>query len=329
MALQVFTQARGGLEATPGTPVTPTRILYAEQFTHEQTISTVRPETLRNNYEGFFSASTGVETNTYTEQGRMSFDDWIWYCNQFVAPLGTASGTAGAAYTFTFTPSGTADNVKRATIQLGFADTIATAPGVQLAGVVGNTLNLHWEKNDDGALTYQANYFTAGTATQITAFTGSLSDRTVNPVSMFSTQVTLDASTIGTTVDSNVVAMDWTLNLNPVPFYALNNSAGASAVYRPQHRTWTATITRQYANDTEWDIYQTKAERKVRIISLGNALGGTFYKAQLDLYGVYTNRVWADVNGIITEQLTLEPYADTAAGTISFQAVGIVGFGTL
>ncbi len=329
MSLQVFTSARAALEATRGTGVTPTRIIYGQSFTHEQLVAAIRPEELRNNYEGFWQSSAGKEENTFGMSGRASFDDLVWHYNMFIAPLGTASGTASTAYTYAFTPSGTADNVKSASIQLGYADTIATAPGVSLVGVVGDTLHLHWEKNDDGAMTFETTYKSIGTATQITAFTGSLSDRVTTPVSMNATRVTLDATTIGTTADSNVVAVDWTLNLNPVPFYALNNTAGASALYRPSHRTWTATITRQYANDTEWDIYQSKAERKVRILSIGPALSGTFYTSQLDLYGVYTNRSWSDVDGIITEELTLEPYVDTAAGTVSFAAQIVTSSGTL
>lgn len=327
MSLQVFQSARAALEATRGTALTPTRILYAESFVHGQEIKTVRPETLTGSYEGFPAASTGVETNTYAESGRMTFEDLVWYANMFIAPLGTASGTATLAYTYTFSPSGTADNLKTATVQMGWNDTIGTAaPGVSLSYVIGDTLHLHWEKSDDGALTFDANYLTAGTATQLTAFTGSLSARTTTPISTYKTTTFLDATTIGTTADTNVVSVDWTLNLNPVPFYALDNTAGPKSVYRPKHRTWTATIRRQYANATEWNIYQTKAARKVRIVSLGAALSGTFYTAQLDLYGVWTGRTWTDVDGIITEDLTLEP-----GGTVdpSFNMVVVTSAGTL
>ena len=101
----------------------------------------------------------------------------------------------------------------------------------------------------------------------------------------------------------------------PVPFYALDGTTAASAVYRPNHRTWTATIVRQFANDTEWDIYGTKATRKVRIRTTGPALGGSNYKIDLDLYGVYTGRSWSEVDGIITEELTLEPIFDTGTST--------------
>jgi hypothetical protein len=312
MALKVFTSARAALEATRGTDLTPTRLIYGESFEHDQTIATIRPEELRNSYEGFFSASAGPERNTLAVNGRVSYDDLIWWANLFMKAV--ASGTGGAAdKTWTFLPTVTADDVKTATIQLGYADTIATAPGIKLNYCIGDEFNLHFEKNDDGALTFSGKLLSAVANTQITAFTGSLSDRTVTLASANNTQVYLDATTIGTTADLNVTAVDWTVNLGPVPFYALNNSASASNTYRPNHKVWTATITRQFNSATEWSIYASKAERKVRVRTVGPALGGTNYKIDLDLYGVYTGRSWADVDGIITEQITMEPLWDTTA----------------
>lgn len=323
MSLQVFQSARAALEATRGTSLTPTRILYAEVFEHGQEIRAIRPESQTGTYEGFKQLpTTGVESNTFHESGRESFEDLVWHANMFFAPLGTASGTAGAAYTYSFEPSGTADNIKTATVQMGWTDTIATTPGVQISHVIGENLTLHWEKGDEGGVTFDATYLTAGTATQITAFTGSLSARTTTPMSSLTTSVSLDAATIGATVDTNVIAVDWTLSLSPVPFYSLNNSAGPTATYRPKHRTWTAQITRQYASGTEWSIYQTKALRKVRILS--TATNGT---ATVDLYGVYDGpREWSEVDGIITEVLTLVP-----GGTAdpSFRASVITTAGTL
>ena len=312
MALRVFTSGRAALEVTRGTDLTPTRLIYAEEFTHEQDRQTIRPAELRASYEGFYQAAAGTETNTLAMSGRMSYDDLIWWANLFIAPLASGTG-AGADKTWAFVPSLTADNVKTATVQLGYADTIATAPGVRLNYCLGNTFNLHWEKNDDGAVTFNGDFFIGAAATQITAFTGALSDRVTVPMSSNNTVVTLDATTIGTTADSNVVSVDWTLNLGPVAFYALDGTTAANGVYRPNHRTWTCTITRRYANDTEWDIYVSKAERKVRIATTGAALGGSDYSATLYLYGAYTGRKWADVDGIITEELTIEPLYDVAA----------------
>jgi hypothetical protein len=330
MALRVFTSARAALEVTRGTDLTPTRIIYGEEFTHEQDKQTIRPATLNNSYEGFRDASAGVETNTLAVSGRMSYDDLIWWGNLFVAPLASGTG-AGTDKTWAFVPSLTSDNVKTATVQLGYADTIATAPGVRLNYCLGNTFNLHFEKNDDGAVTFSGDFFIGAAATQITAFTGSLADRTVISMSSNNTQVYLDPTTIGSTVDNNVISVDWTLNLGPVAFYALDGTTAANAVYRPNHRTWTATITRRYANDAEWDRYVDKAERKVRVLTTSSTIiagSAVPYSATLDLYGAYTGRTWAEVDGIITEELTLEPFYDVSAAR-SFGLTVVNATGTI
>jgi hypothetical protein len=314
MALQVFQTARAALESTRGTDLTPTRIIYGESFTHNHEVATIRPEELRNSYEGFFSAAAGPEKSTLEIGGRVSYDDLIWYGNLFFKAVASGTG-AGADKTWTFTPSNTTDDVKTATVQLGYSDTIATAPGVKLNYVFGDELNLHWEKNDDGAATFKANFLTAKAMTQITAFTGSLSDRTVTLASANNTSVFIDTATIGSTADPLVTALDFTLNLNPVPFYALDGTTTAREIYRPAHRTWKATVTRQYNVATHLTAFQNKTVQKIRCRTLGPSLGGSNYKIDLDMYGVWTERAWADVDGIITEELTLEPVFDTTTST--------------
>lgn len=313
MALKVFTSARAGLESSRGNAVTPTRIIYAQEFTHGQESATIRPMELRNSYNPVYSASAGPETNRFGMNGRMSYDDMIWFGNLFFKAV--ASGSGGAAdKTWTFLPAATSDDVKTATVQLAYADTIATAPGVQLAYCMGETLNLHWEKNEEGALTFDAQFFSAKASTQITAFTGSLSDRAVTLASCNNTTVYIDqASGIGSTADATVIAVDWTLNLGPVPLYTLDGTTAAAGVYRPNHRTWQAQITRQYTNDTYWDDYLDKTTQKVRVRTLGPALGGSYYKIDLDFYGTITGREWAEVDGIVTEVLTLDQIYDSTA----------------
>jgi hypothetical protein len=310
--MTVFTSARAALEVTRGTAITPTRIIYAEAFNPTYNVQTIRPEELRASYEGFFQAAAGPETTTVQMTGRASYDDLIWHCNGFYKAVASGTG-AGADKLWAFVPTNTSDDVKTHCLQLGDSAAIATSPGISLAYGMGQTLNLHYEKNADGALTFDATYLYAKALTQITAFTGALSDRTTVPVSCNNTVVKIDTTTIGTTADSAVTAVDFTLNLNPVPFYALDGTLAAQAVYRPQHRTWTAQITRQYNVATEFSAYQAKTIRKVRVLTTGAALGSTNYIVQQDMYGVYTARDWNQVNDIVTEVLTLEPVYDTTS----------------
>lgn len=311
--LSVFTSARAALESARGTDLTPTRLIYGEEFVHGQEIQTIRPSEKRASYNPVYSSTPGPERNTLRITGRMSYDDMIWYGNLFFKAVASGSG-AGGDKTWTFLPTANADDVKTATVQLGDAVAIgATTPGVKLNYVFGQTLNLHWEKNDDGALTFAADFLAAKAASQITAFTGTLSDRTVIPASCNNTTVYIDTTTIGNTADTNVIAVDFNLDLGPVPLYTLDGTTAAKDIYRPDWRRWSATITRQYSNDTEWDKYVDKTIRKVRIKTLGAVLGASNYEIRLDLYGSYTNREWSEVDGIITEVLTLEQLYDATA----------------
>lgn len=308
--LQVFTSARGALEVTRGTSLTPTRLLYAESFELEHEVATIRPEELRSSYEGFFSAAAGPEISRVTMNGRATYDDLPWHLNHFYKALLTPTGAG--PYVWTFTPTNTSDDVKTHTLQLGDSAVIAAAaPGVQLSYGFGDELSLHFEKNDDGAVTYSAKYLYAKALTQITAFTGALSDRTVTPISANNTLVKIDASVIGTTNDTSVISVDFTLNLSPVPLYTLDGTLAAQAVYRPAHRTWKAEITRQYSSATEFTAYVAKTVRKVRVLTTLSAN----YILQLDMYGVWTGRSYSDRDGIITEVLTLEPVYDTTTST--------------
>ena len=313
--LLAFTSARAALEVTRGTNLTPTRIIYAEDFALEHTVATIRPMERRASYEGAFQAAAGPETSRVTMTGRVSYDDLIWHANMFYVAV--ASGTGGGAdKLWTFNPTNTADDVKTHTLQLGDAAAIgAASPGVQLNYGMGETFNIHYEKNDDGAATFSASYLYAKALTQITAFTGALSDRTTVPASCNNTAVTIDATTIGTTADAAVTTVDFTLNLGPVPFYGLDGTIAAQAVYRPDWRTWTANITRQYNSATAFSAYVAKTIQKVRVTTTGATLGASNYKIVQDMYGVYTGRTYTDVNGIVTETLTLEPVFNTSTST--------------
>ncbi len=246
--------------------------------------------------------------------GRVSYDDLIWHANMFYKAVASGTG-AGADKLWTFTPTNSSDDVKTHTLQLGDLAAISTSPGVQLNYGMGQTFNIHYEKNDDGAATFSASYLYAKALTQITAFTGSLSDRVTVPVSCNNTLVKIDTATIGTTTDSLVTAVDFTLDLSPAPFYSLDGTLAAQAVYRPNHRTWKCEITRQYNAATEFTAYVAKTVRKVRVLTTGGALGSTNYIVQQDMYGVWTDRKYADVDGIVTEVLTLEPVFDTTSST--------------
>lgn len=313
MALRVFQSARAALETARGTGLTPTRLIYFENGRFQQDVATIKPDEHRGSYNPNYYAAAGPERNAVMMDGRVTFDDLIWWANLFIKAVASGTG-AGADKTWVFLPSSTSDDVKTATMQLGYSDTIATTPGIEQQFLMGDTLTLHFEKNDDGAVTFDAQLVGGEALSQITAFTGALSDRVTTPASSNGTTLFVDqASAIGTTLDSTFVSLDWTLNLGPVRLYTLNGSTGPTAVFRPDYRRWTARLVRQFTSDLYWDDYTDKTVQKIRCRTLGPVLGGSNYKIDLDLYGVVTNREESDIDGIVTEDLTLGQLYDTTA----------------
>lgn len=320
MPVRLFTQARAALETTPGTLVTPmTRIVY---FTDgpgswNREIARNRPQDLVGSFFANRRSSSGQETNTLTMSGALSYNDAAWLGNLHLK--GVTSGTgAGADKTYSFVPTSGTDDRKAASMEFGWTSDIgASRPAFQAAGFRGTELTLTFDKTAaDGAVTFAHTLVTNKAATQISAFTGSLSDRTIQSASVANVQVYVDSTTIGSTADANVTSVAWTLSTPVALRWALDNTANAAEAARTQPLSWTATIRRYFNTATELNAYEAGTLRKLRVRALGPALGSSNYKIDLDLYGVYTGpRTVADVDGFIFEEYTLSNQYDTTAAT--------------
>lgn len=311
MAVIPLQSARAALETTRGTAVTPTRILYFDEATHSQDVATIRPYERRNSFAEAFRSYAGIERNGLQLGGALTFNDLLWLANLHVKAVASGTG-AGADKTWTFSPTLTSDDLKSATIQFGYADGIgATAPAWSLEGCLGNELTLDWTK--DSAVRFRSDIMTAEGATQISAFTGSLSDRdTVNALGT-NTAIYVDSSTIGSTADSDLLDASFTLTNGFKYLDTLNATATAKELIRTEPRSWSLTMTRYYRNDTELDAYVAKTVRKIRLRTTGPSLGASNYKIDLDLYGVWTGYQKAEVDGMGVERFTLSPQYDSTA----------------
>jgi hypothetical protein len=309
-------------------------MLYFTTADHSQDVKTIRPAQMRNSYFAYYTAAVGPEMNTLKLSDLVTYDDLIWYLNLHVKAVASGTG-AGNAKTWAFVPTSASDDLKSATVQVGYSDGLgATAPAVKLNGMLGNELVVKWDKGGDGIVDLTSSLISKSAATQITAFTGSLSDRTVTLANAANTQVYIDPTTIGTTTDFAVMSATFTLNNGIKPLFTLNNATNPTDLLRPVARTWKLEMTRYYgiyggqtAADAEWDAYVSKAERKVRILTTGPAIsGGGNYTITADFYGVYTAMDNAETDDFGTQKFTLEPYYDTTATTdFSFTVVNTSG----
>lgn len=315
MALETLLSARAALETTRGTGVTPTRIIYFDQGSHEQKVQTIAPTEKRATYRPTFRAYPGIERNTLNFAGDWTFDQSIFWLNLGVKAV--ASGTGGGSdKTWAFLPTSTTDDLKSAVFQYGYTDAIgATRPAWSLEGCMVDELKLSWRK--DQTVQFAAKVMSAEAATQLTAFTGALSDVVTTSALGTATVVTIDTTTLGSTADSDVMDVDFTLNNGFVYLDTLNGTAVASEILRPNPVTWSLDFTRYYRNDTELDLNLLKTPRKIRVRTTGPALGGSNYRIDLECYGVYDGDSYEKtvVDGLGVEKYKLIPIYDATATT--------------
>lgn len=316
VAGQIFTHARTVVEATRGAGGTPTTKIIFDDGDHKQTVNTIYPSRLSGSYEDHFDATPGSESNEFSFSGLVDFNQMPFWGNLFFKGLASGTG-AGADKTWAFLPTQTSDDLKSAAIQFAVSDTLGgTQNGWSVPYCVGDEFKLGYSKSlDSPGITFDATLRSPKAATKISALTGSAPEPSLQLASHINTFVTIDSTTLGATTDNFVTKVDFTLKNNWVDLFSLNNTATAQDTFRPNGRDWSATITRYYSNNTEYDAFVAKAPRKIRIRTNGITLGATTYRMDLELYGVYTARSWSDADGLKMEQFTLSRRYDTTAGT--------------
>lgn len=320
MALKVMKHMRAGLEAARGTGVAMTRGIPFSTGFHDQTIELIYPEQLRQSYHVNYEGVAGTETNSFEFEGPVGYNNLPWWLNLHVKAVASGTG-AGANKTWAFTPASASDDLKTATIQYGYADNIgASVPAWSCAYVIGDELTLSWDKSPGNpGVTFRSRLVSPLGATQISAFsgTGTYTAETDGLAKANGTKVYMDASTIGTTADDDILSVEWTLQDRTVNLYTLNGTSAAEDTFRPEGWAWQARIRRYFRNDTEIDAYVAKTLRKVRVRTTGSSLGTGNYQITLDLYGKYNgdSRRIAEVDGLGIEEYTLVPIYDATATT--------------
>jgi len=315
VALKIFKSARAGLDAARGDDTAATKALEFDSAFHQQEVATIRPLTLRGSYFGYLSAAAGTETNTLEMSGALSYDMAIWLANTHIKAVASGVKGVGVDYLWTFLPTAASDDIKSATVQIGYSDGIgAGQPAVKLKYCLGDELSIKWDKSGDGMVTYSSKMVAPVAAVQLSAFTGSAAAIGATYVaSANTTAITVDTTTIGSTADLQWQDLTWTLSNGFTNLYTLNNLTSATGTYRPGARTWKLEGSRYYQAKAEWDAYIAKTPRKIRIRSVGPVVGSSTYWVSLDLYGVYTSMTWDEKDDLGFQKFTLEPIYDTGA----------------
>jgi hypothetical protein len=331
-ALVNLESLRGALEVAEGDATTPTRLLYPGKgggITIAQNVETIRDERAWNKGTSTANIYPGMQdVAVRLSNWAVTYEDVGWWLSLLCASgSGTPTTVDTTAFSRTFTPHQTNFTVgsagtRSAHIQFSTSDFIGTR-GWSVPGLVIEDLELIMKKRasgtDTGAL-LNATLRTASAATNITSFTGSLSDRAQTHVLGQQFKTYFDASTMGSTADANITEV--TLRVNrPASFHdGMDNTALHSSMHRANGWTSQLSIVRKFSDATELDAYMgsnfAKTTRKVRTIAEGAVVGATTAKNTLrvDFVGKYTDKSeygGQNVDGIWYQNLTLDGIYDS------------------
>lgn len=242
--------------------------------------------------------------------------NWL---NLFLGPLAAGVG-AGADKVWAFTGasntiiSDVADNLKSCTLEVGGRDTWPNE--YQLKGCVGNKLDLHFAQ--DKGWTYKASFLATGITIQAKtaaiAFPASIVD-----VLGTTTTVAIDsASAFGTTAKvGSLLSGDISIDIGAVARYTLDAQRNPYRVAVTGARKIAVNLVIEYTAQTEYTATHAATAQRIRVKSVGPALGGTNYICQFDVPGVYDTFVLGKDGDVITEQLaTSAQYDATPAADI-------------
>lgn len=313
MPYRTFVSARAVLEATRGAGGTPVRILsLSDTPMPNLNREIIVPDELRSSYFPRYQAAAGNTRPEFSFSGTLDYSQAAWLGLVYVN--GTATATGSTSYTYSFLPQGTADQLKTVKFEVGWESLSGSNPGYSMPYMGGDTLTLRFDKAAN-EVTFDAGFVGGTAAAQLSAYTGTPSRPTTALVTAANTIVSIDSSTIGSTADTNVQSVEWTLNNGWQQLQTLNNTSGPTSVLRPSPRTWTLRLRRYGANDTEWDAMEAGTSRLIRVLSTGPTLGSSAYKLTLDLYGVITGRSLTFVDDLIFEELELSQIYNESATT--------------
>jgi len=301
---------RGALGATEGASTTPTRLLYvpvgAVDLSGIQQFETIEDRRAWAKATGLVATYNGIENNVIAiNNAPVSVTDIGWWLATIpgvVSGSGTGAGTPTttdtSAYTRIFKPSQTVTTVGAtggydAHLQFGYVDLLSTV-GWSIPGLRCTSFSLNWNKRASGmetGLTFSGTWTTNKTATQITAFTGSLSDRTQvwSLGNNLLSYVDSSYGSIGGTADTNVTSATWSWQRPAVFHDGMDGTALHTSMHFPAQETSTLSLNRKFSDVTELNAYIAKTQRAIRLKAEGSLIGAVSAKntTQLDFVGTY------------------------------------------
>lgn len=326
-------QLRGRIETSEAAGGTPTRILLTGpaggiDASDIKKRETIEDRSLRGFRTPLVATYSGLESSMLRLTNiPISYQTIGWWLSLIAPTGGGIPGTVdSSAYTRTFTP---VEDTTLNTYGTGYYSAYLEYAPQDLASTVTRQMPamritqmaMNFAKRasgvDTGATMDLTLEMSQGTATNGTAFTGSLSAST--PTLVLGNQIAtyVDTTTIGSTADTNLTTVTFNLD-SPLSFHdGFDANPQHTSAHLAQQWTPTVTISRKFSDLTELNAYFNRTTRKIRVKATGDIVGATtaVNEFRLDLYGQATDHRQTEIDGLIYAEIDYELIRDSTVTT--------------
>lgn len=323
-------QLRGAIETSEGTATTPTRIISTgppgnvdisgllKRVTIEDRRAAGTRTSLRATYSGIESSDLVLSNIP------VSYQEVGWFLSLVAPSGGGVPGTVDtSSFTRTFTPvEGATVNTygtgyRTANLQYSAADFASTLvyklPAMRV-GRIAFTWNKRASGTDTGLMMDVSFMQSKGTATQGTAFDGSLTAGT--PTLAIGNQVSayVDGTYagIGVTLDNQITSATFALEL-PITYHdGFDGTNGHTSAHYAQQWVPSVTVQRRFSDKTELTAYLAKSVRVFRFHAEGGVVGAATATNQFRFDTVVspTDHSVTQVDGLYYADLSFEGIYD-------------------
>lgn len=305
---------QAGLESARGTLVPATRIEPILGGWFKEVVERSWPDEIRNS---FIKVYRNFPIKNYIEVSGLqiapTYEGLGWWL-QLIAKGGvTGILSATTAYTYTFTPTIASDDLKTASLEFAMqAQNYAVGFGL------GNKMELAW--GHDGPMT--ASFDLLGQKATAQAKTGALSAGAYEDIIGPLFTCSIDTTTIGSTLVTNVIEGKFTLDNHWAQEYAGTGFLYPNDAHRSEDRSADVELTlwADAAGVTEYNLFRTSGAgtpRKIRTVIDGTVIPGSAgslaKRFTLDKYVVWDTAEPGEKDGKRTFQFKGKTQYDTTA----------------
>lgn len=314
----ILLQAQAALEAVRGTDLAATRKVYA-QITPSYSRQLMEFMDASATFHGRRRVAYGREKVGATALDICTYEDLAWWFQMCLKGGVTGVTDAGSppAYTYTFTPTITSDDLKSMTLEFNDAGN-----PYEMHQLMVNSFTLRMDSDNDSEPGWMIDIELIGRDWSTTTFTTALPDRSTEVILARGTKLFIDdaGGTMGATQKTgSLIKCSITVN-NNIHYKAFAEDVtyvAANKVGR-QAQTLDAQFTFEFDSDAEFAKYRaaTAAQRLIRLEQSGSVIhtGTTVNKRfRFDMWGYWNSWARGDREGNLTADFGLKGFYDPVA----------------